>query len=114
MRTIAACLLALLVGTVGAQEAAPRSKQVLAKVKLFTGDPRGSVEAGTKKHCVDTRVATLDGHPFTVLSGGQVPVTSASGGIGYVDIGAILVGTPRLLGDGMVRLDLRLDNTTVQ
>lgn len=117
MRALAACVLTLL-GTATAahaQDAQPaKKKQVVARVKLFAGDPLGSREAGTVKCLVETRTSTIEGRPFKLVCGGELAYTDAAGIVRTIPFGRILTGTPRLTGKGSVEVDLRLENTTVQ
>jgi hypothetical protein len=114
MKPLAALLLALLAGAVCAQNAVPaKPKQVVVNVKLFQGDPSGSREAGTLKCLVDTRCVTLDGRPFTVVSGGETPIANA-GAVRMIPFGHKVIGTPRLAGAGTLQIKLQLENSTVQ
>jgi hypothetical protein len=116
MRTIAACLLFVLVGTTAfAQDVVPAKKILfIGHVKIVQGDPKGSVEAGTVTCLQELECITMDRRPFSLRSGGKLGFLNAAGMPQEVPFGRSLSGTPYLTGDGTFKLDLCFEITTAE
>jgi hypothetical protein len=99
--------------TFGANEPAPE-RQFLLHMRVSEGDPLGSREAGTLKVLAEPNVVALAGHPFSVLSGGEITITDHDGTKIPQFFGLKVEGKAGAVDDGKVRLDLTLSNTTVR
>ena len=89
-------------------------KQFLFKLRVYEGDPLGSVEAGTLKLLAEPTLVTLENGSITFAYGGGEPAIPA----GFKDMkfdqmGRMIKGTPVAVKDGKIRLDITLSNTTV-
>jgi hypothetical protein len=98
-------------GTARADDNTPAQLQL--NVRVLTGDPLGSVEAGTLKMLCDTRLVTLTKRPALIVSGGELPVMRDGKKIDYITIGHKAEFFPNAVQDGKVHLDINLENTTV-
>jgi hypothetical protein len=106
-----ASLLAASASTAGDNAVAP--KQLQFNLRVYEGDPLGSIDAGTlKQHC-DTRLVTLENRPATLVAGGELPVTHDGTSVEHIPFGRTAELRPGKVHDGKVHLDIQLTNTTV-
>lgn len=97
--------------TAGDEVEAP--KQIQFNVRVYEGDPLGSVKAGTLKiHC-DTRLVTLENRAATFISGGELPVMRDGKKVEGIVFGRKFLLQPGKVQDGKIHLDIQLINTTV-
>jgi hypothetical protein len=93
-------------------EQPPPGKQLLFNVRVFEGDPLGSREAGTLKVLAEPRLVTLENHPFSFASGGEIPVRDGQA-VQFHSFGRRIEGKPGAVKEGKLRLEITLSNTTI-
>jgi hypothetical protein len=106
---------ALLVGA-GSARAAEKSshpKQLRYKLRICEGDPLGNPKFGTVKTQNAPEFVATEGRPFTVMSGGQVPVPNGSNSFEFLQLGWTIKGKHGAVKDGKVRVDITLRNRTM-
>jgi hypothetical protein len=74
MRSWMAVAVLLAVAPESLPAAAPRPRQYQIDLVIKSGDPSGSVQAGTQKLLASPRLITLEKQPANFISGGQVLV----------------------------------------
>jgi hypothetical protein len=96
-----------------ADDSVPGPEQLQFNVRMYEGDPLGSVEAGTLKLLCDTRLVTLENRSASLVSGGELPVMRDAKKVEYVPFGRTVELRPSKVQDGKLHLDVLLVNTTV-
>ncbi|MBL8826162.1 MAG: hypothetical protein JNM18_04200 [Planctomycetaceae bacterium] len=108
---LTALCLGLLVIPVGAAEPIASGKQLLIKVQVKSGDPNGSVEAGTLKILSAPQLVTTENRQAQLSVGGLVPlVDKPTSDDDYGPIGLRVDIRPGKVEDGQVRLHFKLEN----
>lgn len=112
MKPYLACLALLFAVPVVAAEPTEAGKQLLIKVQVKSGDPNGSVEAGTLKILSAPQIVTVENRQAQLMVGGQVPlVDEPSRDEDYAPIGLRVDIRPGKIDDGKVRLNFKLENS---
>jgi hypothetical protein len=65
----------------------------------------------SRSSLTEPSVVTLENRPFSVVSGGEIPVTDGES-VQYQPYGRIIEAKPGAVKDGKLRLDITLSNTT--
>ena len=113
MRWVIALAVAVVVGIQTAPAADKASeKQLQFNLRVFEGDPLGSVEAGTVKVLAEPCLRAVEGHACRFNSGGEIPLFDGRG-IQYVPFGLHVETKAHLIQQGKVHVDITLSNVTV-
>lgn len=110
-----AFVVALLAGATSAHAAEKSShpKQLRYKLRICEGDPLGSPKFGTVKTRNAPEFVATEGRPFTVMSGGLVPIPNGCNSFEFLQIGWTIKGKHGAVKDGKIRVDITLRNRTM-
>lgn len=87
----------------------PGERQLLIRMRLVEGDPRGSVDEGTQRVLAAPALVTLEGREATVQVGGEVPLADDPGApLVFAPVGVRAVLRPGQVDGDRVRLDVEL------
>jgi hypothetical protein len=90
----------------------PQRKQLLFRVRVYEGDPLGSLAEGTLKVLAEPNCIALENGEFSYATEGVMPLWDDEH-VKFVPVGLTIKGEPETVKDGKVRIDIMLSNSVV-